>query len=307
MYFFMDSAAEAVKEMGMRAFLSEGFIDFLDPYVGEEQMKKTEKIVRKIKGMRDEKIRPALGPHALYTVSKESLEKISEFAKEEGLLVHFHLAETKEENEECMKEYGKRPAQFLEELGFLSENLIAAHCVWLDEREVRKLAKHSVKVSHNPVSNMKLAVGKAMPYDLMRKAGMVVSLGTDGCASNNSLDMFQSMKFATLVQKFSKGDQTIMPAKEAFEVATLNGAKALGINAGIIEEGKLADLILIDMKRPEFSPNYDLISNVVYSANGSCVDTVICNGKILMRNRRVKGEEEILKKASQIARDLVAR
>jgi 5-methylthioadenosine/S-adenosylhomocysteine deaminase len=141
----------------------------------------------------------------------------------------------------------------------------------------------------------------------MKKSGLVVSLGTDGCASNNNLDLFESMKFAALLQKSTGRDPTLMPAKEAFEIATIGGANALGLNSGIIEEGRLADIVLIDLKRPELTPKHNLISNLVYSANGSCVDTVICDGKILMQNRVVKREAEILENSERVAKDLIKR
>jgi 5-methylthioadenosine/S-adenosylhomocysteine deaminase len=153
---------------------------------------------------------------------------------------------------------------------------------------------------------MKLASG-VMPYAEMLDAGITVSLGTDGCASNNDLDMFESMKFASLLQKVYRHDATILPAKEALDMGTINGAYALGINTGAIEPGRLADIILIDLKRPELTPMNNMTANIVYSANGSCVDTVICDGKILMEKRVVKGEDEIMDKATEVAKDLFSR
>lgn len=307
MYFHLDMQAKAVRDSGMRAVLSEGFIDFLKPEVGEELLTKTTKLIGDVRKLNSDRIKPALGPHAIYTVSKESLQKIKEISDDEDLLVHFHLSETKEEVDNCIKEYGKSPVGFLDEIGFLGPRLIAAHSVWLDEKEIATLAKAGVKASHNPVSNMKLAVGKAIPYASMRKAGLNISLGTDGCASNNNLDMFESMKFAALLQKFSSNDSTMMPANETFRLATANGAQALGFDAGVVEVGKLADLILVDTRLPSFHPNHDLISNVVYSANGSCVDTVICDGKILMREGVVKDQDMIIEGATEAVVSLLHR
>ncbi|TET91656.1 MAG: amidohydrolase [Methanomassiliicoccales archaeon] len=294
MYFHLDMQAKAVQESGIRAVLSEGFIDVMKPEAGEELLTKSMKLIGGVRNLNCDRIKPALGPHALYTVSKQSLERIKEISDDEDLLVHFHLSETKEEVDNCVKENGSSPVRFLEEIGFLGPRLLAAHSVWLDEKEIGILAKADVKISHNPVSNMKLAVGKAIPYSKMRKAGLNISLGTDGCASNNNLDMFESMKFAALLQKHGSNDSTIMPAGEAFQLATVNGAEALGFDAGVIEVGKLADLMLIDTRLPSFHPSHDLISNVVYSANGSCVDTVICDGEILMQEGVVKYQEEII-------------
>ncbi len=307
MYFHIDMMAKAVEESGIRGVISEGYIDFFKPDMAEELLSKALDDIKKVGNMNCDRIIPALGPHAIYTVSKESLQMLKEISDEEDLLIHFHLSETKEEVDNCQKEHGKSPASYLDEIGFLGPKLVAAHCVWLDEQEVRLLADAGVKVSHNPVSNMKLAVGGAIPYRQTKKAGLNVSLGTDGAASNNNLDMFESMKFGSLLQKFASNDSTIMPAVEAFEMATINGAQALRIDAGAIEVGKLADMILVDLKSPFFNPNHNLVSNLVYSANGSCVDTLICNGRILMQNRRVEGEDEIIEGARRTALDLVNR
>lgn len=305
MYFYGESAGKAVEEMGIRGVISEVFFDMFNIEMREKNIKKTKKGVEKLKNFKSDRIIPALGPHAVYTVSKEGLRLIKELADDENLLIHFHLGETRKENIDCWKQNGKRPVPYLEEIGFLGENLIAAHCSWIIINEIKILAKHGVKISHNPVSNMKLATGGVMPYSEMRENNLVISIGTDGAASNNNLDMFESMKFATLMQKAHRWDQTVMPAYEVYEMATINGAKALGLNAGVIEEGKLADVLLIDLKKPEMTPNHDLISNLVYSANGSCVDTTICNGKILMQNRKVVGEEELLEKAGKVALEFV--
>jgi 5-methylthioadenosine/S-adenosylhomocysteine deaminase len=255
--------------------------------------------------MKCDRIVPALGPHALYTVSPESLQMISDYAEKEDLLVHFHLSETEDEVKSCIDRHGKRPVEFLDEIGFLSPRLVAAHSVWLGGEEIRLLSKHQVKISHNPVSNMKLAVGKAMPYREMRDAGLLISLGTDGPASNNSLDMFETVKFATLYQKAYTCDPTTLPASEAIALATENGAKALRIDAGEIAPGKLADIALIDLAAPQLHPGHSLSSDLTYAADGSCVDTLICDGEILMQDRRVGGEEEILARANEAAQDLV--
>jgi len=306
MYWRMNGAVKAVDEMGIRAVLSGVFIDLFDEEMGKKEVKNTKRFIKEIKALKNERIIPALGPHALYTVSRENLQWIREYSDKENLLIHFHLAETERENKECVERYGKKPVPFLEEINFLGENLVAAHCNWLDRKDIEILSKFNVKISHNPVSNMKLSSG-FLPYTKMRNSGLVISLGTDGCASNNNLDMFESMKFAALLQKIHRNEPTVMPAEEAFQLATLNGAKSLQINSGIIEEEKLADIVLIDLKRPELAPNHNLISNLVYSANGSCVDTVICDGRILMQNRKVDGEGEILKKVWEVASDLVSR
>ena len=262
--------------------------------------------MKKVRDLKNPRIRPALAPHAPYTVLPESLWWIKEYADKEGLLINFHMAETEKENSDVYMKHGMRLVPFLEERGFLGENLIAAHGIWLDQKDISILARHKVKIAHNPISNMKLASG-ILPYKEMKEYGITISLGTDGCASNNDLDMFESMKFAALLQKVHTYDPTVLPAKEALEMATINGAKTLGINAGAIDVGKLADIILIDLKRPELTPLNNLAANLVYSAKGSCVDTVICDGRIIMEERIVDGEEEILEKAEHVAKDLFSR
>ena len=201
-----------------------------------------------------------------------------------------------------------RPVEFLDEIKFLSPRTIACHCIHLSRKEMELLKKNEVKIVHNPTSNMKLAAG-GMPYEELKKVGLYpnIALGTDGCASNNNLDMFEEMKIASLVHKAFSGDPTSMPAEEAFELATRNAAKVFRLNSGVIEAGKLADIALLDLTKVELVPNHNLTSNIVYAANGSCVDTVICDGEILMAGRKVKGEEEIKEKTQEVAYELVNR
>ena len=306
MYSYMEGTARAVEEMGIRAVICETFIDLFNREMAEKSKKKTEKFVKYTRRLKNDRIIPATGPHAVYTVSEDSLRWVKEYSDENNLLIHFHLAETKKEDKDCKKKYGKSPVKFLDDIGFLDKNLIAAHCMWFNKGEIEILSKRGVRIAHNPISNMKLSSG-FMPYPLMKKNNLLVSLGTDGCASNNNLDMFDSMKTAAIGHKLVHKDPRVMPANEIFEIATINGARVLNLNAGKIEEGRLADLILIDLKRPELTPGHNLISDVVYSANGSCVDTVVCDGRILMENRKVKGEEEILDGVKKTVEDLLRR
>ncbi len=307
MYFHMDQVARAAKEMGLRAFLAEGIIDLGIPSRAEEQLKAAEEANRKIEALRSPRITPVLGPHAIYTVSEATLRRIRELADKRGYLVHMHLSETRREVEDSLAQNGLRPAAYLDQLGFLAKDVIVAHGCWLDPSEIEILARTGAKVAHCPTSNMKLASGQAMPYAAMKEAGVVMGLGTDGAASNNNLDMFEAMKFAALFQKFAHRDPAVLPAHEAFQMATLGGAQALGIDAGLIQPERLADIVLVDPRRPDLTPRHEDVSNWVYAANGSCVDTVICDGQVIMKGRRVKGEAEILEKASETARDLIAR
>jgi len=304
MYWHPHGTARAVEEMGVRAVVAAPFVDLLDDGRAEEQIKEAERVLPKLSKNFSERVLPGLGPHCINTVSKGALTWCMEYSRENGVPIHFHLAETRKDNEEFLKKEGKRPVTYLEEIGFLGPNIIAAHAIWITKGEIKTLAKHDVKIAHNPASNMKLATGGVMPYTEMKDANLTVALGTDGCASNNNLDMFEEMKFAALLQKAHRWDQTVLPAAEALALATSEGAKALGIDAGELAPGKLADIFLINLARPELTPHYNLASDLVYSANGGCVDTVICDGKILMQERIVPGEEKILAKAAETARKL---
>jgi 5-methylthioadenosine/S-adenosylhomocysteine deaminase len=306
MYWHWHGTAKAVQEMGIRAAISGVFIDLQNEEKARQQIELNKRLYKESRFYPGNVIF-ALGPHSVYTVREESLLWLKDFADKNRLLLHIHLSETKKEVDDCIKQHGMRPVEYLQKIGFLGPNVVACHSVWLDRKEIQLLAEHQVKIAHNPTSNMKLAVGAAIKFEEMKKIGLTVALGTDGCASNNNLDMLEEMKIAALLQKFAANRPIAMAAKEAFDMATCEGAKAFGINAGVIEEGRLADLLLVDIRRPELCPNHDLISNLVYSANGSCVDTTICDGKILMLEGRVEGEEKIMDDAEKAAKDLVMR
>ncbi len=307
MYFHMDQVGRAAKEMGLRAFLAEGIIDLGIPSRADEQFKAADEANRRIEALRSSRVTPVLGPHAIYTVSEASLLRVRELADKKGYLIQIHLSETRREVEDCLAAHGARPAAYLDKIGFLAKDVIAAHGCWLDPPEIEILARTGTKVAHCPTSNMKLANGQAMPYAAMKESGVVMGVGTDGAASNNNLDMFEAMKMATLLQKFAHRDPSVLPASEAFQLATLGGAQALGVDAGLVQPERIADLILVDPRRPELTPRHDDVSNWVYAAKGDCVDTVLCDGQVVMKGRRVKGEAEILEKAAQVARDLVTR
>ncbi|MGI0148296.1 MAG: amidohydrolase family protein, partial [Thermoplasmata archaeon] len=277
------------------------------PERAAKQLRTAEEVNRRIEAMKMDRITPVFGPHAIYTVSKDSLLRIRELADKKGSLIHLHLSETKREVDDCLAVTGMRPVKYLDSLGFLTKDVVAAHGCWLDPSEIEVLAHTGAKVAHCPISNMKLSTGAAMPYPALREAAVVMGLGTDGAGSNNSLDMFETMKVAALLQKFATGDPKVLTAIEAFELANLGGARALGIDAGILGVDRLADLILIDPIRPELTPRHNDVSNWVYSAHGNIVDTTICDGVVLMRGRRVKGEAEILERAANVARELVTR
>ncbi|MFZ5955706.1 MAG: amidohydrolase [Nanoarchaeota archaeon] len=303
MYHKILPIAMAVNEMGMRACLSEVFFD---SFGGNFEDRKKE-IINNIKSVDDlncKRISISLGPHSIYTVSKEALIWTKNFALKNGLKIHIHLSETEKEVNECIKKYKKRPVEYLDEIGFLDSNVIAAHCVWLNDDEINILSERKVNVSYNPVSNMKLGVGKNFPYKKIMGTNICFGIGTDGACSNNSLDIFDSMKFASLLQKHSENEPQIAAAQEIFNLSTVKGAEALGIMSGKIEEGYLADVALVDLNKIHFVPNYNFISNLVYSANGSCISDVIIDGKIVMQNYIVENENLILDEARKYAKRL---
>ncbi|HDH43816.1 MAG TPA: N-ethylammeline chlorohydrolase, partial [Thermococcus sp.] len=245
------------------------------------------------------------GPHAPYTCSPELLRWVREKADESGKRITIHISETKDEVKQIKEKYGKTPVEFLDEIGFLKGDVIAAHGVWLTDKEVKILAERGATIVHNPGSNMKLASG-VMPLKKLLNAGINVTLGTDGVASNNNLDMVEEMKLAALLHKIHNLDPTVADARTIFKMATQNGAKALGLNAGVIKEGALADVVIFDFNTPHLRPIVNVISHIVYSANGNDVEATIVNGKIVMLDREVLAieEEKVLDKVQKIVDEL---
>ncbi|SDN70377.1 5-methylthioadenosine/S-adenosylhomocysteine deaminase [Desulfonauticus submarinus] len=304
MYWHPLAAKQAVEEMGLRAAISTVFVDFGDNKKASEFKKRTEKFFTDNKD--SDLVQFILGPHAIYTVSKESLIWLKDFAIEHDILIHIHLAETKKEVEDCVNEHGLTPVNYLDSIGFFDAKVLAAHGVWVGSEEIEILKRKNVCIAHVPLSNMKLASGICSFYK-MYKNGILAGLGTDGCASNNNLDMFEEMKFTSLLAKVNSMDPTIFKAKEIFDIATSNGADIFNFRAGRIKEGFLADLMLVDLENFLMVPNHNLYSNLVYSAQGRCVDTVICNGKVLMENKVVPGEKEIIAEAKESVAKILER
>jgi len=306
MYYHLDAIAQAVEEMGIRAVLADTYFDHFNPEL-TVQCQRT--ILKRIERQSPygERIRYALGPHSIYTASGELLRWTGQIAQENDLLIHIHLSETEDEVNQCMKQYGTTPVRYLHQLGVLSPRLTAAHVLYVDDDDIQLLADCGVNVVHNPASNMKLGSGYQFKYKEMRCAGIKVAIGTDGCSSSNNLDMIEAMKLASLLNKSWRKDPEVFTCNEALFAATQTSAEQLGLNVGQIAEGCLADLCLIDLNLPAFTPNYNFVSNFVFAANGSCVDTVICNGRIVMNQKHVSGEAEIMEKAAKTAYDLIKR
>ena len=306
MYFEMDQVAQAVKEMGIRACLSRGMIGVAPN--GEKALEETREFIQKWNNTSEGRITAVLGPHAPYTCPPDYLKKVIAIAKELKVGIHIHLAETKTEVEDLLKQYGKTPTVLMDEVGLFEHKVIAAHCVHLTDEEIQILANKGVCVAHNPESNMKLASGIA-PVPQMLKAGVTVALGTDGAASNNNLDMLDEIKAAAMIHKATTFDPTVVPAYEALKMATINGAKALGLDEeiGSVAVGKKADLILFNFRAPHLTPKHDIIAHLVYAAKSSDIETVLVDGKILMENHRLLeiNEEEILDKSQECAVNLI--
>ena len=299
MYYFMDETARATKEMGLRAVLS-GVLFDMRPDLIEE----AEPFIRRWKN--DDLIVPAVGPHAVYTCSEETLSRALDLAEKHDVMIHVHLSETRSEVESFAKNRGKSPVEYLDSLGFLSDRVVAAHCVWLSPQDVSIIADRGVNVAHCSISNHKLASGIA-PLDRLARAGARICLGTDGASSNNSLNLFQEMKTTAIAQKCAHSRPDLFAAGEVWRMATENAYTAFRLDMGL-RAGALADLSLIDLKKPWFCPLADdnIVSHLVYSAQGG-VETTIVGGRVLMRGGVIPGEEEILERAQEQFRDLLAR
>ena len=304
MYMHPLETAKAVEEMGLRAHLSYTLFDQGNAERAELDRKRSYEYFDRFKEFSD-RITFTLGPHAIYTVSGEQLQFCHQFAQEHNVKIHLHLSETKGEIDECVRQHGLTPVRYLEKLGILSEHLVLAHVVWIDDEEMDLLAKYNVSVVHNPASNLKLASGYAFKYEEMKRRGIRIGIGTDGCSSSNNLDMVVAMKLASFLGKGWRFDSTACKADDIFASATSVGADILGIPAGRVEEGALADVCLVDLNTPELVPLNSLTSNLVYATSGSsCVDTVIVDGRILMRDKYVPGQEAIIAEAREVARRL---
>jgi 5-methylthioadenosine/S-adenosylhomocysteine deaminase len=288
MYYFEDAIADETAKAGVRGVLGETIIDFpvADNKTNAEGMAYVEKFVARWKG--HELVVPAIAPHAPYTVSEQHLKAARAFADRTGVPIVIHIAETKREVDDSVKEKGASPVAFLERIGFLNDRVIAAHVVWPQGTDITILKRHGVGVVHNPQSNMKLAAGVA-PVPKMLAENVLVGLGTDGAASNNDLNMWEEMDTVAKLHKVFTGDPKVISAQQAFELATIRGAQALHLEKeiGSLESGKRADLLVVDRDTLNQIPLYNVYSDLVYATKASDVETVIINGRIVMRNRRL--------------------
>ncbi|MFA7123978.1 MAG: amidohydrolase [Candidatus Delongbacteria bacterium] len=299
MYFHSDITEKVADEAGIRSVLGEAVINIPAPVfrVAEDHWEK-KAAVKKAKSLSV----PALVPHSPYSCSKDMLKKMKEVSKKNNILIHTHISETRSEVDKLRKETGRTPVEYLDEIKFLDKNTIAVHCVILSDSDIKILAKRQVRIVHCPQSNLKLGSGVARIREML-DAGLLIGLGTDGPASNNTLDMFSEMKTASLLHKGVNEDPLLLPAKQVFEMATIGGAKVLGLDkiTGSLEKGKKADIIIVDAGSIHMTPMYDPYSHIVYSAKGSDVETVIINGRMVMENKKLLTvDEETLKKKAAI-------
>ncbi|MGI8919967.1 MAG: amidohydrolase family protein [Pyrinomonadaceae bacterium] len=309
MYYFEDAIAEETAKAGVRGVLGETVIDFpvADNKTNAEAMAYVEKFVKRWQG--HELISAAIAPHAPYTVSEEHLRAARAFSDRTGAPIVTHISETKREVDDSIKAHGASPIAYLDRIGFLGERVIAAHVVWPQGTDTQILKKHGVGVVHNPQSNMKLAAGVA-PVPQMMKDGLRIGLGTDGAASNNDLSMWEEMDSAAKLHKVMSNDPKVMSAQEAFELATIGGAEALHLEReiGSLEAGKRADLVIVEGDSLNQIPSYNVYSDLVYATKASAVQTVIINGRVVMRDRRLLTlNERAIKASAKVFRERIVK
>jgi 5-methylthioadenosine/S-adenosylhomocysteine deaminase len=308
LFYWEDEVARGVRETGIRGFLSWVVLDEAFTTQRGSPLKNAEQFVRKQKG--DELVTPSVGLQGVYVCSEESYAGAKALAEREDVGLHTHLSETRPEVYNHRKKTGLRPVEWLEKIGFLSDRLVAAHCVWVTLNEVRTLARHGVKVSHCPTSNMKLASGGVAPLPEMFEEGVTVSLGTDSPISNNGMDLFQEMKVAALLHKSSRWDASVVPAQKVLDLATVEAARALRVEGrlGSIEAGKAADLAVLDLHRAHATPfnRENLIRHLVYTCRGSDVQYTIVGGQVVVDGGSVTTVDEsaVVDRVQEIASEL---
>lgn len=300
MYWDEQETARAVEEMGIRAAIGVSLMD-------RQPAETKDLLFEKLRNYKPtDHVSYTVAPHAIYTVGTELLQRCKKAADDNGQYLNIHLAETMTEDVDCRKAHnGMSPVEYMDSIGLLGPKTILAHVVHVDQHDQEILARTGAICVHNPASNMKLSSGVFKMKEL-RRNGCRIALGTDGASSNNNLDMLEEMKLAALLAK-CYADPEAGAATDVFKMATQWGAEAFGLDAGVIAEGKLADALLVDLDNEKMVPNYNLVSNIVYSADSSCIDTVICNGKVVMRGRVVPGEKEIIEQARETCKSLIAR
>ncbi len=299
-YWYMQEGRKAALDLGLRPVIAYVICDRNEPEESERQK------VQCLEAYEESLTWPegsqfTIAIHAIYSVSEPMILWAVDFARQRGLKIHIHLSETEKEIMDCKALHGgKSPVEYLDDLGVLGPDVIAAHTLWLSDKDIEILASRGVNCVHNVNSNLKLASGYRFRYNELRDAGANICLGTDGCASSNNLDMLETMKTSAMIQKAWRKDPSAMPLNEIIQMATVNAGKALGQNIGKVEAGAEADLLIIDVQGYSFLSPGPFLANLIYSAHSDCVDSVICKGRFIMKNREVPGEKEILEQAGNI-------
>lgn len=299
-YWHFTASRKAAEEMGIRIATGYDLIDHGDDKLAAQQRAQCEERTEQALARKNPLFTCTLAFHAIYSVSEETMVWAAELARKHDIPLHIHLAETRKEVEDCMAAHGLTPVEYLQRLGMLSPKLIAAHTLHITEHDIQLLGEYGVSCVHNINSNTKLASGYRFLYNELRLAGANVCIGTDGAASSNNYDMLEAMKTSALVQKAWRDDPKVMPTNELLQMACGNGAKALGIDAGRIEEGALADICIVNTEGVDFLSPAPFLANYIYSAHSNCIESVIIDGRFVMRHREIEGEEEILREARRV-------
>ena len=297
MYWHQFDIARAVVDSGMRASVSQVFLSFPGAPAEARPEAAPEGLDRL--GEFSPRVTPCLGPHAIYTVDKAVLRVVAELSETRNIPVQIHLSETQDEVTDCVAEHGCRPTEYLDRMGLLTPRTVLAHGVWLDDAELELIARRGATIVTNPASNMKLAVGKTFRYRAARDAGIPIGIGTDGVASNNSLDLLAELKLLALVQKHTDQDPKVLPAAEAWDIATGVAAPLLGGTP--MQVGAPADFLLVDANAVEMTPA-PLVDALVYSGSGAVVQTTVVDGVVIMRDRHIEGADDVVEHVRAISR-----
>ncbi len=306
MYWHAAETLRAVEEFGLRAALGRVIIEATPGVVSHEIQCANAEFNRVLKTA-SERIVATYAPHAIYTVSEATLMQIAAQAKAENAYLHIHASETVREVNTCYAQHGMSPIFWLDHCGMLTARTTLAHCVHLSDDDIALIRDRGCLIAHNPVSNLKLASGLFNYERTVEQGRCKVSIGTDGCASNNNVSMLEEMKFAALIAKIQSMHSTCAPADVILRHATRDAAQAFQIDAGEIAVGRLADLVLVDLRNPMMVPCHNLVSNLVYAADSACIDTVICDGKILMENKIIPGKDDIVDDALECCHRLISK
>lgn len=308
MYWDPAATLRAADDMGMRAMVGRMYIEESPGVISQQNVKASRELEETWEASAaKDRVQLTYAPHAIYTVSEITLKRIAEEAKVTGNYIHIHASETKKEVDDCMKANGISPIAVLDRCGILTPKTVLAHCVHLSTEDIELIKKRGCIIAHMPNSNYKLCSGALKFKQIYQDVGCRLTIGTDGCASNNNLSMFDEMKLAALSAKLTSGDPSAGAASDILRITTEESAKAFGIHGGVIAEGYVGDAILLNPELPCMVPESHLDANIVYSADTSCVDSVICDGKILMKDQKIEGEKEIIEAARKTATQLFSR